>query len=56
MQIYNEGTIYIIVPETDDEQNWVETYLDKARVIIEHRYIADIVEGMVADGIEIERK
>lgn len=57
----NYGTIYVLTPETDQARAWVDEYLpsDAMRwgrngVVVEHRYIADIVEGIRADGMEVQ--
>ena len=63
MRIIATVSLYVLIPESPDEREWVETFIQDAegtynpdfpnRVIVEHRYIRPIIDGMVADGIEV---
>lgn len=54
--LYDHGSISVLVPRTDDAKDWVAEFLpDDAQwiaggVVIEARYVADIVDGITADG------
>lgn len=56
----DEGSIAILTPMTEAAEDWVAEHLpeDAMRfgpgVVIEHRYVADIVDGLVADGLSIK--
>jgi len=58
-EIQNEGTIYLLHPNTQAAQEWVEENLpaDVQRfggaVVVEHRYICDIIDGIRRDGLEV---
>jgi hypothetical protein len=58
--VENHGTIFLLIPETDAARTWVEANLpDDALtfgrgVVVEHRYIADIVAGIQGDGLEVK--
>lgn len=56
----NHGTIYILNAETPAAQEWVEEHLPEDRMtwgpggtVVEHRFIADIVEGVRRDGLVV---
>lgn len=50
---------FLLHPFTEAARNWVAEHIpDDAQlfgeaVVIEHRYIGDIVRGIVADGLEV---
>ena len=58
-EVQNEGSIYLLRPLTDNASNWIANHIpDDAQtwgqsIIIEHRYIADIVNGIIDDGLEV---
>ena len=54
------GTVYILTPQTAAALAWVEEHIspDALRwgqnsVVVEHRYVADIVDGASADGLVV---
>lgn len=55
--VLNEGTIFLLIPLTDAASTWVDEHLPEDAqwfgngVVVEHRYIADIVQGIVNDGL-----
>jgi hypothetical protein len=56
----NHGTISVLFPVTAAAHEWVEENLPADRMhwgaggtVIEHRYVRDIVNGIVNDGLEI---
>jgi len=57
--VQNEGTIFLLVPNTPLAQEWIEEHIpDTAQyfgdaVVVEHRYIADIIEGIQQSGLEV---
>lgn len=53
-------TVFLLDPETDAGATWIDEnvgagaqYLGRM-LVVEHRYIFDIVEGLQADGYSIE--
>lgn len=52
-------TLYLLRPLTPAAFEWVEEHLPEDRmkfsgaVVVEHRYVADIVRGAMADGLEV---
>ena len=58
--VSNEGSIFILRPISEAAKVWVEEHLPEERqyfgggVVVEHRYIADIVAGIQADGLEVQ--
>ena len=54
------GSIFLLRPLTLAASSWIEENLPQDRmtfgvaVIVEHRYIADIVRAALADGLEIQ--
>ena len=60
LRLLNEGTISILTPETDRGKDWVNEHLpaDSMRwgqlgVVIEHRFVADIVNGALEDELTV---
>ena len=57
--LHGEGSIYLLRAASRRGQLWVDDNVSTDRqewagaVVIEHRYIADIVHGAVADGLRV---
>jgi len=61
--VQNHGSIFLLVPETDAARTWCDENLPDNRmtlgttrggpVVVEHRFIADIVSGIQADGLTV---
>jgi hypothetical protein len=55
--IQNEGTIFLLIPNTPLAEEWIEEHIPETAqyfgdaVVVEHRYIADLVTGIIADGL-----
>ncbi len=58
--LQNEGTIYLLTPLTDSAKEWVSDHLPEDAqwfgngVVVEHRYIACIVQGIQDDGLAVQ--
>ena len=58
--VHNEGTIFLLQPATGAGEKWLRqncqtedwNWLGR-NLAVEHRYAADIVEGMVNDGLAV---
>lgn len=58
-EVQNHGTIYLLRPQTDAANEWVESNIpDDAQrlggIAVEHRLIRGIVTGIIADGLTVE--
>lgn len=57
--IAGEGTVFVLTPHTKEARDWiVERISDEHQVwsggiVVEHRYILDIVDGIRNDGLSI---
>jgi hypothetical protein len=57
--VQNEGSIFLLYPHTQAANVWVSDHIpDYAQyfgnaVVIEHRYILDVVDGIKTDGLVI---
>lgn len=58
--VENHGTIYLLFPVTKAGKEWIRENGIEATaqffgpsVVVEHRYIANIVCGIRADGLEV---
>lgn len=56
----NHGSIWRFIPLTDAARAWVEEHLPADRmefpsgvVVIEHRFIGNIIEGAANDGLRV---
>jgi hypothetical protein len=58
----NHGSICLLTPLTPSAVAWVEEHIGPANgfqpyyptVVVEHRYITDIVEGIQHDGLAVQ--
>jgi hypothetical protein len=58
----NHLSIFLICPLTESARAWLEENIDAAgsfqpywpTVVVEYRYIADIIEGIQNDGMAVE--
>ena len=57
--VTNHGSIFTLAPETPAARDWVDEWLPAdamwhgSAVVVEHRYIEDIVEGIINDGLTV---
>lgn len=55
--VVNEGTIFLLQPITPEAGDWVNEHIPEdaqyfgSAVVVEHRYIADILHGIENDGL-----
>lgn len=55
----DQGTIAVLYPATDVAERWIDEYLSDTSlfscggVVIEHRFVRDIVVGLIDDGLTI---
>lgn len=62
IRVENEGTITLLHPQTPAGTEWVEENIGQDNgfqpqwptVVVEHRYVRDIIDGMIRDGLEVE--
>jgi len=58
-RVENHGSIVLLRPLTDSAETWVEDFVAYQQtfgdaIVVEHRYIAAIVEGFEAEGFSWE--
>ena len=57
--VYSGGSVYLVRPLTPAADAWIEKNVqDDAQwfgpsLVVEHRYVADLIAGMKADGLEV---
>jgi len=57
--VENHGSIFLLQPLTAAANSWVEKHLSEdhmtfgGSVVVEHRFIADIVRGIQDDGLTV---
>ena len=62
IEVVNGGSIVLLRPETDAGKAWVEENIGQDNgyqpywptVVCGARYAGDVIDGMVADGLEVE--
>jgi hypothetical protein len=60
-RLRDEGTILLLYPISDDAVGWVDEFLPSDRttwgggIIVEHRYIGPILDGIDSDGLVVGR-
>ena len=60
--VENHGSIFLLRPLTPSATSWIEEHIGQDNgfqhyfptVVVEHRYIADIVEGIQSDGLAVQ--
>lgn len=58
--VENHGTIFLLQPLTPAANSWVDEHLPEDRMtfggatVVEHRYIHDIVTGIISDGLSVQ--
>lgn len=56
----NEGSIFILTPNSDEASSWCDEHLPEdvmtwgKGIVVEHRYIGDIVDGIALSGLSLE--
>lgn len=59
LSIENHGTIMLLTPCSDAGREWVDSHLPEdaltwgTSVVVEPRFIFDIAEGAIRDGLEV---
>jgi hypothetical protein len=59
--VENHGSVFLLKPQNDSAISWVEENIGQdngfqphwPNVVIEHRYVADIVAGIQNDGLAV---
>jgi hypothetical protein len=58
-EVENHESIFLLRPLTPAAESWIKQFLPQdctyfgSAVVVEHRYIADIVAGIQNDGLEV---
>ncbi len=60
-EVQNHGSIFLLIPQSTSARIWVDDHIGRDNgyqpyyptVVVEHRYIADIVEGIQNDGLVV---
>jgi len=57
--VHGEGSIYLLRPMSRRGQQWIDENVSEDHqewagvIVIEHRFIGDIIRGAVADGLRV---
>ena len=57
--VHGEGSIYLLRPTSRRGQRWIDEHVCDGRqewagaIVVEHRFIGDIVRGAIADGLRV---
>ncbi len=57
--VHGEGSIYLLRPTSRRGQRWIDEHVSDDRqewagaIVVEHRFIGDIVRGAIADGLRV---
>jgi hypothetical protein len=60
-ELQNHGSIFLLIPQSPSARLWIDDHIGKQNgyqpqyptIIIEHRYVADIVAGIQGDGLAV---
>lgn len=59
-KVTSHGSIFLVHPHSEAAIKWLEEHIseDSQRmgeaVVVEHRYIVDLVRGMIHDGLDVK--
>jgi len=61
-QVSNQGTISLLILLTDSARQWADMNIGQGNgykplwpiIVVEHRYIDNIIEGIQSDGLVVE--
>jgi hypothetical protein len=61
--LLDEGTICLLTPRSESARNWIDEHIGQDNgfqpyyptVVIEHRYVGAILEGIAADGLAVSQ-
>jgi hypothetical protein len=57
--VHGHGSVYLLRPTSRRGRRWVDEYVSDdhqewaGAIVVEHRYIGEIVRGARADGLEV---
>jgi hypothetical protein len=57
--IHGEGSIYLLRPTSRRGQRWIDEHVSDdcqewaGAIVVEYRFIGDIVRGAIADGLQV---
>jgi len=56
----DQGSVWLLRPQTEDAQDWIDEHIASdaqqfgRAIVIEPRYVDDIVDGIAVSGLTIE--
>ena len=61
-ELQNHGSIFLLIPQSISARIWIDDHIGKDNgfqlhyptVVVEHRFIADIVAGIQEDGFTVQ--
>lgn len=60
LYIQNEGSIFLVRATSEVGQDWLDEHISQeaqtfgGAIVVEHRFIVDILRGATGDGLEVE--
>lgn len=61
LRVENHGSIFRFIPLTDFAREWIGEHVSEEgyhpawpELVVEHRYAADLAQGMAGDGLILE--
>jgi hypothetical protein len=61
LKVQNEGSVFLLQPYTKEGRDWINENFNHEEImfygtalVVEHRYIGDIVEGAIDEGLVVE--
>lgn len=61
-ELQNHGSIFLLIPQSISARVWIEDHIGRENgyqpsyptLIIEHRYVSNIVDGIRNDGLAVQ--
>lgn len=61
MHVQHEGSMVLITPDSDADQEWLDENLETEgwqwlgkSLAVDQRFAEDLIEGMILDGVTVE--
>jgi hypothetical protein len=60
VEVSGHGSIFLVEPKTDAGREWIREHVSGEALwfgralAVEHRYVANLVDGMINDGLIVE--
>jgi len=60
LSVTNHGSLFLLTPTSMRGGDWINEHIPEdamtwgISIVVEHRYITDIIQGAINDGLEVQ--